>query len=135
MYFSLGRDRISFGTRQVYENDSQFALGCMCMYENLLSSIIGKCNLCLPFLSLLKWTSLYTNSNCCAFSPQDIIDALAFSPCGRFLASAGGDKRVLVWDMAHGHLIAEMASHTSTIYAIAFSRDCNILASGELDIL
>ena len=62
------------------------------------------------------------------------INTLCFSPCGRYLASAGDDNRVLVWDLGHGHLVAEMASHTSTVYSICFSRDGNLLSSGKLNL-
>lgn len=68
------------------------------------------------------------------FSLQAPIYALAFSVDGRFLASAGADTRVLLWDLAHGHLLAELASHTAPIHTLAFSRDGNILSSGDLFI-
>lgn len=58
------------------------------------------------------------------------IFSLAFSTEGRFLASAGADSRVLVWDLAHGHLVAALSSHTGTVHCLSFSRDGNILVSG-----
>ena len=58
------------------------------------------------------------------------IYSLAFSIDGRFLASAGADCRVLVWDLAHGHLVAALPNHTATIYCLSFSRDGTILVSG-----
>ena len=42
---------------------------------------------------------------------QGTVSALSFSIDGRFLASGGADKRVLVWDLAHGHLLAELTGH------------------------
>lgn len=61
------------------------------------------------------------------------IYTLAFSVCGRYLASGAADNRVLIWDLAHGHLIASFANHTATIHSLCFSRDGNILATGSLD--
>lgn len=61
------------------------------------------------------------------------IYSLAFSMEGRFLASAGADCKILLWDLAHGHLLAELSGHTGTIHALSFSRDGNILSSGSLD--
>lgn len=64
---------------------------------------------------------------------QSPIYELAFSNDGRFLASAGADSRILVWDLAHGHLVAELCSHTQSIHSLSFSRCGNILASAALD--
>lgn len=53
---------------------------------------------------------------------------------GRFLASAGSDNKIMLWDLAHGHLLAELSGHTSTIHTLCFSRDGNLLTSGTLFI-
>lgn len=58
------------------------------------------------------------------------IYALAFSVEGRFLASAGSDYKIMLWDLAHGHLLAELSGHTGTIHTLSFSRDGNLLTSG-----
>lgn len=78
------------------------------------SFALNKCN--------LIWTLLY---------PQSPIYALSFSIEGRFLVSGGADCRLLLWDLAHGHLLAELLGHTATIYSLAFSRDGHILTSGK----
>lgn len=61
------------------------------------------------------------------------IYAMIFSTCGRFLISAGGDKHLMVWDMAHGNLVAKLMAHRDTIYSLCFSRDGTVLASGGAD--
>lgn len=57
------------------------------------------------------------------------IYSLVFSQCGRFLASAGSDCRALVWDLAHGHLVADLGGHTAPIHNLTFSRCGAILVS------
>ena len=64
------------------------------------------------------------------------IHVLAFENSGRFLASAGADKRILIWDIASGHLVADLlGGHVDAIYTLTFNRgpEAIILASGGLD--
>lgn len=61
------------------------------------------------------------------------MSALCFSTDGRFLASGGADQKVLVWDLAYGHLLADLPGHVMTISSLAFSRDGTVFATASLD--
>lgn len=47
----------------------------------------------------------------------------------------GVDHVIHLWDLANGNLVAVLKGHTSTIYALCFSREGAILASGDFFIL
>jgi WD40 repeat protein len=62
-----------------------------------------------------------------------LINSLAFSPDGKTLASAGWDKKILLWDVNTGQNIATLEGHTMAAWALAFSPDGKILASTGTD--
>jgi WD40 repeat protein len=61
------------------------------------------------------------------------IDALAFSPDGRLLASGGHDSIVKLWDVRTGSEFRALAGHGNTVTSLAFSRDGKTLVSASLD--
>ncbi len=61
------------------------------------------------------------------------VNATAFSPNGRWLASAGNDGAVGLWDMSDGALVYTLTLHTSGVAAVAFSPDSHTLASSAFD--
>jgi WD40 repeat protein len=66
----------------------------------------------------------------------DEILGLAFSPDGKFLATASRDRTVKIWSMANGHEVTTYRGHTRYVRAVAFSPDGNWVASagGDKDI-
>jgi WD40 repeat protein len=59
-----------------------------------------------------------------------VVNAVAFSPNGRQLASASSDTRLRLWDVATGKMLRLFAGHTAAVGSVAFSPDGRTLASG-----
>ena len=62
-----------------------------------------------------------------------VVNALAFSPDGKMLASGGTDMTVQGRDSATGEPITTLTGHTNGITALTFSPDNHTLASGSAD--
>jgi WD40 repeat protein len=62
------------------------------------------------------------------------IDAVAFSPDGRTLASSGrNDRTIKLWDADTGWLLRTLHGHSEGVSSVIFSRDWQVLASGSAD--
>ncbi|MBD1884693.1 protein kinase domain-containing protein [Microcoleus vaginatus] len=64
---------------------------------------------------------------------KKLVNTVAVSPDGSILASGGGDKNVILWDLKTGRRMRTIPAHKAAVKAIAFSRDGQILASGSDD--
>jgi WD40 repeat protein/serine/threonine protein kinase len=62
------------------------------------------------------------------------ITAVAFSPDGRHLASAGVDETVKIWDLDEGRVMHSLEEHADTVHGLAFSPDGSLLASASADM-
>lgn len=62
-----------------------------------------------------------------------MVAAATLSPDGRFLATAGTDGVVRLWDFPTAKMWAELTGHTGKVCAVAFSPDGSILATGGED--
>ncbi|KAF9542907.1 hypothetical protein EC957_001423 [Mortierella hygrophila] len=64
--------------------------------------------------------------------PSPLVDVL-YSPCFKWIASAGHDCAVRLWSARTGESLHVLEGHTRTIWAIAFSPDSAWIASGSKD--
>src|SRR5262249_31716167 len=62
-----------------------------------------------------------------------VVMAVAFSPHGKLLATAGYDQTVRIWDRAAGKELRTLKGHTNALTRIAFAPHGLTLASGCFD--
>ncbi len=63
----------------------------------------------------------------------DLLWSVAWSPNGRYVASAGKDRTVQVWNATDGSHIYTYTGHSDTVYGVAWSHDSIQLASASYD--
>jgi len=64
---------------------------------------------------------------------QQPVNHIAFSPDGRYFASASFDKKIKVWDGRSGRFLSTLTGHVGAVYQVAWSADSRLLLSASKD--
>lgn len=61
------------------------------------------------------------------------VNCVSFSPDGKFLAAAGEESKIRIFDLAAGSQLTELKDHTSTVNSIAWNASGSKVASCSAD--
>ncbi|ODV61393.1 Rsa4p [Ascoidea rubescens DSM 1968] len=84
--------------------------------------------------TMYLWNPYKSNKPICRMvGHQKLVNHVAFSPDGRYIASASFDNSIKLWDGLNGTFIATLRGHVAPVYQIAWSSDCRLLVSCSKD--
>ena len=61
------------------------------------------------------------------------MNSIRFSPDGRWIASAGEDGLLKLWDLTAGKLLTDFRAHAGAVTSVEFHPNEFLLASGSTD--
>lgn len=61
---------------------------------------------------------------------KDVVNCLALSSDGKFLASGSQDQTINIWSLPEGKHLAQLSGHTGAINCLSFTNDNKMLISG-----
>ena len=64
---------------------------------------------------------------------RHIVNSVAYSPDGRYLASGSADKTIKIWDTKTGTELSTLTGHSEAVNSVAYSPDGRYLASASSD--
>lgn len=64
---------------------------------------------------------------------QQAVNHIAFSPDGRYFASASFDKKVKLWNGFSGDFLATLTGHVGAVYQVAWSADSRYIVTASKD--
>lgn len=64
---------------------------------------------------------------------QQAVNHIAFSPDGRYFASASFDKKVKIWNGFSGDFLSTLTGHVGAVYQVAWSGDSRYLVTASKD--
>jgi WD40 repeat protein/tRNA A-37 threonylcarbamoyl transferase component Bud32 len=79
------------------------------------------------------WDLGSNKSFCTFFGHFGLIDTVAFSPNGRFVASGSWDYTIKIWDVETKELVQTLSEHSGWIKCLLISPDGKSLISGSAD--
>jgi WD40 repeat protein len=83
--------------------------------------------------SILLWNPTSNRQDWFTGKHSDVVWGVAFSPDGRRLASAGYDRKVLVFDVNTRGLVFTITDHTAAVYSVSYSPDAKLLRTVSRD--
>lgn len=64
---------------------------------------------------------------------QQAVNHIAFSPDGRYFASASFDKKTKIWNGKSGEFLSTLHGHVGAVYQVAWSSDSRYLVTASKD--
>ena len=82
--------------------------------------------------SMFVWTGHLCKEKTRLSGHQLLINAISFSPCGSYFASASFDKKIKIWSST-GVFLRTLTGHVGAIYCVSWSCDSRFLVSASKD--
>ncbi|CAD8138216.1 unnamed protein product [Paramecium pentaurelia] len=94
---------------------------------------INSSNLNYADLSNVKWENVICQEKPSLKGHNERILEVQFSPNGRYIASAGQEKEIKLWNAETYQFIQDLKGHDNSVNTLSFSSDSSVLFSGSDD--